>query len=70
VPADISSWKQNSATRERALAVQLEVRQKFQEAFSQGLAVIGFSRDSDGNGVFELGPVASVKHFSEPDRGK
>ena len=70
VPADISSWKQNSATRERALAVQLEVRQKFQEAFSQGLAVIGFSCDSDGNGVFELGPVASVNRFSEPDRGK
>jgi predicted GNAT superfamily acetyltransferase len=69
VPADISSWKQNSAMRERALAVQLEVRQKFQEAFSQGLTVLGFSRDSDGSGVFELGSLASLKHFSEPDRG-
>jgi len=28
---------------------------KFQQAFSQGLAVLGFTVDADGNGVFELG---------------
>ncbi len=55
IPASIDQWKANEASRERALAVQLENRQKFQHAFSQGLAVVGFSRDKDGNGVFELG---------------
>ncbi len=55
VPVSIGFLKADQASRERALAVQLEVRQKFQRAFSQGLAVRGFSRDSEGNGVFELG---------------
>jgi hypothetical protein len=30
-------------------------RKKFQQAFSRGLAVVGFDRDADGNGIFELG---------------
>lgn len=57
VPASIEQWKANEADRERALAVQLKNRQRFQEAFSRGLAVLGFSRDAEGNGVFELGPA-------------
>jgi predicted GNAT superfamily acetyltransferase len=57
VPASIYEWKATEAGRERALAVQLENRRKFQEAFSRGLAVVGFVRDSEGNGVFELGPL-------------
>jgi predicted GNAT superfamily acetyltransferase len=60
VPAPIEHWKASEITRERALAVQLENRTKFQRAFSKGLAVLGFSRDSDGNGVFELGNPASL----------
>jgi predicted GNAT superfamily acetyltransferase len=56
VPAEIYEWKSSEAGRERALAVQLEIRQKFQQAFSRGLAVLGFERDVHGNGVFELGP--------------
>jgi predicted GNAT superfamily acetyltransferase len=63
IPAAIDSWKADKANHERALAVQLEIRQRFQQAFSQGLAVVGFSRDQDGNGVFELGSSASLKHF-------
>jgi predicted GNAT superfamily acetyltransferase len=55
VPAAIELWKNSDATRERALAVQLDVRKRFQQAFSKGLAVLGFSRDSQGNGIFELG---------------
>jgi predicted GNAT superfamily acetyltransferase len=55
VPASIYRWKASESGRERALAVQLENRKKFQEAFSQGLAVLGFSLDAEGNGVFELG---------------
>jgi predicted GNAT superfamily acetyltransferase len=57
VPAAIYEWKASEAGRERALAVQLENRRKFQQAFSQGLAVLGFVRDAEGNGVFELGPI-------------
>jgi predicted GNAT superfamily acetyltransferase len=55
VPASISEWKASDSDRERALAVQVENRRRFQEAFSQGLAVLGFVRDAEGNGVFELG---------------
>ena len=61
VPASIYQWKAAAADRERALAVQLENRRKFQQAFSQGLAVLGFVRDADGNGVFELGSPREIK---------
>ena len=54
VPASIAAWKTSDEDREKALAVQLENRGKFQQAFSQGLAVIGYSRDGEGNGIFEL----------------
>jgi predicted GNAT superfamily acetyltransferase len=63
VTAVIDDLKADKANLERALAVQLDIRQKFQLAFSQGLAVIGFSRDHDGNGIFELGSSAALKHF-------
>jgi predicted GNAT superfamily acetyltransferase len=56
VPVAISDWKADAATRSRAEAVQLENRRKFQEAFNEGMTVLGFLRDADGNGVFELGP--------------
>jgi predicted GNAT superfamily acetyltransferase len=57
IPAAIYLWKASDSEidRERAVAVQLENRQKFQRAFGQGLAVLGFVRDEQGNGVFELG---------------
>jgi predicted GNAT superfamily acetyltransferase len=56
VPASIYEWKASAENRERALAVQLENRLNFQKAFSRGLAVVDFSLDAEGNGVFELGP--------------
>ena len=58
VPASIYQWKASEENRERALAVQLENRQKFQQAFARGQAVLGFTRDAEGNGIFELGPLA------------
>ena len=61
VPAPIDQWKASEASRQQALAVQLENRQKFQAAFSRGLAVLGFSRDAEGNGVFELGPLTQAE---------
>ena len=61
VPAPIDRWKTNEPSRERALDVQLENRRKFQDAFSRGLVVLGFSRDADGNGIFELGSPAQLQ---------
>jgi predicted GNAT superfamily acetyltransferase len=60
VPAAVYVWKATEAAREQALALQMENRQKFQEAFSRGLAVLGFVRDADGNGSFELGNPAQL----------
>ena len=57
VPAAIYQWKASDADRPRALALHSENRHKFQSAFARGLAVIGFQRDAQGNGIFELGPV-------------
>ncbi len=61
VPAHTGAWKSAEATRDRALAIQSENRRKFQQAFTQGLAVLGFSRDAEGNGVFELGIPSPVE---------
>jgi len=58
VPASIYQWKAAGTNRERALTVQLENRQKFQQAFARGSAILGFARDAEGNGVFGLGPLS------------
>jgi len=63
VPSAIYQWKATEAGREQALAVQSENRRRFQAAFSQGLAVLGFIRDVNGNGIFELGRASQL----EPD---
>jgi predicted GNAT superfamily acetyltransferase len=61
VPASIYEWKSTEAGRERALAVQSENRMKFQQAFSKGMAILGFVRDGEGNGIFELGSPAQLE---------
>ena len=66
VPASIYQWKASESGKERALAVQLENRRKFQQAFSQGLAVLGFIRDAEGNGVFELGTPTQAEIVRYP----
>jgi predicted GNAT superfamily acetyltransferase len=55
VPGSIYRWKATKADQERAMAVQLENRGRFLDAFGRGLAVLGFARDAEGNGIFELG---------------
>jgi predicted GNAT superfamily acetyltransferase len=67
VPASIYEWKASDAGRERARAVQLENRRKFQRAFSNGLAVLGFLRDADGNGIFELGAAIQAESGLESE---
>jgi len=55
VPAAISEWKATATSRPRALAVQQRNRDDFQRAFDEGLSVLGYERDGQGNGRFLLG---------------
>ncbi len=55
VPAQIYDWKASSATRGRAKEVQDRNREEFVRAFADGLAVLGYERDNQGNGKFMLG---------------
>ncbi|HVU45846.1 MAG TPA: hypothetical protein VHD85_06965 [Terracidiphilus sp.] len=71
VPAAIYQWKASSTNRDRALAVQLENRKKFQEAFSRRLAVVGYSLDAEGNGIFELASLGQTEQvFTSQEREK
>ena len=55
VPCEIYQWKADPKKRERARQLQLENREGFLSAFSQGLAVLAYERDSKGEGKFILG---------------
>jgi predicted GNAT superfamily acetyltransferase len=55
VPAQIYDWKAAPETRSQAGQVQEKNREQFLRAFSQGLAVLGYERDSEGNGNYLLG---------------
>jgi predicted GNAT superfamily acetyltransferase len=55
VPAEIYRWKAAPATRGRAQEVQDRNRIDFLQAFSEGLAVLGYERDQQGAGKFLLG---------------
>jgi predicted GNAT superfamily acetyltransferase len=55
VPAEIYDWKASSATRNRAREVQERNRRDFREAFSEGLTILGYERDTARNGKFLLG---------------
>jgi predicted GNAT superfamily acetyltransferase len=55
VPAQIYNWKASPATRDKAQEVQDRNRTQFQNAFADGLSVLGYERDPEGNGKFLLG---------------
>lgn len=55
VPAEIYQWKAAAATRDQALAVQERNRELFAKAFDEGRSVIGYQRNSRGDGRFLLG---------------
>lgn len=55
VPAQIYDWKAAAETRAKAQGVQERNREQFLRAFSDGLAVLGYERDAEGNGKFILG---------------
>lgn len=57
VPSEIYAWKASADEVDKAKAreVQLRNRDAFQRAFDQGLSVLGYQRDEQGNGRFLLG---------------
>jgi len=61
VPHQIGEWRSSEADVHKARAVQTENRQRFQEAFTRGLAVVGFHRDTQDNGIFELAPFEHLR---------
>ena len=55
VPAAIYQWKNHEQHRSMAHTVQAENRHMFEKAFSEGLTVVDFTKDAEGNGIFHLG---------------
>jgi len=55
VPAQIYDWKAAAETRAEARQVQERNREQFLRAFAHGLAVLGYERDTEGNGRFLIG---------------
>ena len=55
VPDQIYDWKASPETRVKAQQVQERNRDEFLRAFSNGLSVLGYERDDEGNGKFVLG---------------
>jgi predicted GNAT superfamily acetyltransferase len=70
VPAAIYGWKADDRYRHLAHEVQAENRRKFQQAFSEGLSVIAFTRDSEGNGIFHLGRWDEPESRSSVEAGE
>jgi predicted GNAT superfamily acetyltransferase len=55
VPGEIYDWKAATETRGKAQRVQERNREQFLRAFDDGLTVLGYERDAEGNGKFLLG---------------
>jgi len=55
VPAEIYRWRASADDLPKAAEVQQCNREEFVQSFSQGLAVLGYERDTAGNGSFLLG---------------
>jgi predicted GNAT superfamily acetyltransferase len=54
LPHQVMQWKESAEGAAEAMALQRTNQARFAEAFADGLAVTGFSRDLEGNGWFEL----------------
>ncbi len=60
VPGEIYEWKSKPDTRAKAAEIQARNREKFLAAFRDGLSVLRFRRNRDGDGTYLLG------HWDEP----
>jgi len=68
VPSDIYQWKASTELRERAKEVQDLNREEFLKAFSEGLALLRYERDSEGDGKFLLGRWDEHWSYGPPER--
>lgn len=64
VPAEIYAWKSKPENRHFALEIQKRNRIEFESAFREGLAALGYERDSQGNGTFLLGRWDENWHYA------
>jgi predicted GNAT superfamily acetyltransferase len=55
IPAEIYEWKAQAETRTRAAEVQRRTRDLLQKHFGEGLSVVGYEREANGDGRFLLG---------------
>jgi len=55
VPGKIYDWKGAAETRDQARQVQERNREEFLKAFAGDLVVLGYERDGEGNGKFQMG---------------
>ncbi len=63
VPAETSDWKAYETTREKAQLLQNENRTRFQQAFDDGLSVLGYKREENGDGTFLLGRWSETRQY-------
>jgi predicted GNAT superfamily acetyltransferase len=68
VPSQVYQWKASTNSRGLAKEVQDRNREQFLKAFSEGLVVLGYERDREGNGRFLLGSWAEKWSYGPPDR--
>ena len=64
VPGQIYDWKADPTMHAHARDLQLANREQFLDAFSRGLAVLGYRRDHQGNGTFLLAHPQEQFQFS------
>ena len=55
VPAQVYVWKAEPETRTLAAEEQRRIRDELRHHLAEGLAVVGYERDIEGNGCFLLG---------------
>jgi len=66
VPGEIYSWKAADADRAKAAEVQKRNREEFLSSFRDGLSVLSYARDDDGNGEFQLGRWDEKLSYASP----
>ena len=65
VPAAMPEWKTSPSLVQNAAEVQVANRNLFLKAFQDGLAVVGFTRDDQGNGIYHLAAPPAVEPTSK-----
>ncbi len=67
IPAAIGDWKSSPPMRSKAEAVQQRNREQFMRAFGEGLTVLGYQRDAEGDGTFLLGRWDEKWSYAAPE---